>query len=57
LHFIPAAELGGIAGGTSEICENARKCSLTPSLFGFRDQDFLKLRLYSLHEAKFKFVD
>ena len=23
---------------------------------GFRDDDFLKLRLYSLHEAKFTFV-
>src|SRR4029077_21230413 len=24
--------------------------------FGFRDDDFLKLRLYALHEAKFTFV-
>jgi hypothetical protein len=26
------------------------------SAFGFRDDDFLKLRLYALHEAKFTFV-
>ncbi len=30
---------------------------LLSSAFGFRDQDFLKLRLYALHEAKFKFVN
>jgi hypothetical protein len=29
---------------------------LLASAFGFRDQDFLKLRLYALHEAKFKLV-
>jgi hypothetical protein len=29
---------------------------LLASAFGFRDRDFLKLRLYALHEAKFKFV-
>jgi hypothetical protein len=29
---------------------------LTRQRLGFRDQDFLKLRLYALNEAKFKFV-
>jgi hypothetical protein len=29
---------------------------LLASAFGFRDHDFLKLRLYALHEAKFKFI-
>ncbi len=35
---------------------NRKIPGLLASAFGFRDQDFLKLRLYALHEAKFKFV-
>lgn len=35
---------------------NRKIRGLLSSAFGFRDQDFLKLRLYALHEAKFKFV-
>ena len=35
---------------------NRKIRGLLASAFGFRDQDFLKLRLYALHEAKFKFV-
>jgi transposase len=35
---------------------NRKVRGLLASAFGFRDQDFLKLRLYALHEAKFKFV-
>jgi transposase len=35
---------------------NRKIRGLLCSAFGFRDQDFLKLRLYALHEAKFKFV-
>ena len=34
---------------------NRKIRGLLASAFGFRDQDFLKLRLYALHEAKFKF--
>ena len=34
---------------------NRKIHGLLASAFGFRDQDFLKLRLYALHEAKFKF--
>ena len=29
---------------------------LLASAFGFRDHGFLKLHLYALHEAKFKFI-
>jgi transposase len=35
---------------------NRKIRGLLASAFGFRDHDFLKLRLYALHEAKFKFV-
>jgi transposase len=35
---------------------NRKIRGLLASVFGFPDQDFLKLRLYALHEAKFKFV-
>lgn len=35
---------------------NRKIRGLLSSAFGFRDTDFLKLRLYALHEAKFKFV-
>ena len=35
---------------------NRKIRGLLAGAFGFRDQDFLKLRLYALHEAKFKFV-
>lgn len=35
---------------------NRKIRGLLASAFGFRDADFLKLRLYALHEAKFKFV-
>jgi transposase len=35
---------------------NRKIRGLLASAFGFRDQDFFKLRLYGLHEAKFKFV-
>lgn len=35
---------------------NRKIRGLLCSAFGFRDQDFLKLRLYALHESKFKFV-
>jgi transposase len=35
---------------------NRKIRGLLASAFGFRDRDFLKLRLYALHEAKFKFV-
>lgn len=35
---------------------NRKIRGLLASAFGFRDPDFLKLRLYALHEAKFKFV-
>ena len=35
---------------------NRKIRSLLASAFGFRDDDFLKLRLYALHEAKFTFV-
>ena len=34
---------------------NRKIRGLLASAFGFRDQDFLKLPLYALHEAKFKF--
>jgi transposase len=36
---------------------NRKIRALLASAFGFRDDDFLKLRLYALHEAKFTFVD
>jgi len=35
---------------------NRKIRGLLASAFGFRDHDFLKLRFYALHEAKFKFV-
>jgi transposase len=35
---------------------NRKIRGLLASAFGFRDDDFLKLRLYALHEAKFSFV-
>ena len=35
---------------------NRKIRGLLASAFGFRDDDFLKLRLYALHEAKFTFV-
>ena len=35
---------------------NRKIRGILSSAFGFRDQDFFKLRLYSLHESKFKFV-
>ena len=35
---------------------NRKIRGLLASAFGFRDHDFFKLRLYALHEAKFKFV-
>jgi len=35
---------------------NRKIRGILSSAFGFRDHDFFKLRLYSLHEAKFKFV-
>jgi hypothetical protein len=35
---------------------NRKIRGLLDSAFGFRDDDFLKLRLYALHEAKFTFV-
>jgi transposase len=35
---------------------NRKIRGLLASAFGFRDHDFLKLRLYALHEAKFKLV-
>ena len=35
---------------------NRKIRGLLASVFGFRDDDFLKLRLYALHEAKFTFV-
>lgn len=35
---------------------NRKIRGLLASAFGFRDHDFLKLRLYALHEAKFKFI-
>ena len=35
---------------------NRKIRGLLASAFGFRDQDFLKLRLYALRKAKFKFV-
>lgn len=35
---------------------NRKIRGILSTAFGFRDQDFFKLRLYSLHESKFKFV-
>jgi len=35
---------------------NRKIRGLLASAFGFRDDDFLKLRLYALHQAKFTFV-
>ena len=35
---------------------NRKIRGLLASAFGYRDHDFLKLRLYALHEAKFKFI-
>jgi transposase len=35
---------------------NRKIRGLLASAFGFRDQDFLKLRLYALHEVKFKLI-
>jgi hypothetical protein len=35
---------------------NRKIRGLLASAFGFHDHDFLKLRLYALHEAKFKVV-
>ena len=35
---------------------NRKIRGLLASAFAFRDDDFLKLRLYALHEAKFTFV-
>ena len=35
---------------------STEKSCLLASAFGLRDHDFLKLRLYALHEAKFKFI-
>jgi len=35
---------------------NRKIRGMLASAFGFRDQDFLKLRLYALHESKLKFV-
>ena len=45
-------------GSTSGKMEgiNRKIRGLLASAFGFRDDDFLKLRLYALHEAKFTFV-
>lgn len=45
----------GLSSGKMEGI-NRKIRGLLASAFGFRDQDFLKLRLYALHEAKFKFV-
>ncbi|CEF48939.1 unnamed protein product [uncultured bacterium] len=35
---------------------NRKIRGLLASAFGFRDHDFLKLRLYALDDGKFKFV-
>jgi transposase len=45
----------GLTSGKME-GTNRKIRGLLASAFGFRDADFLKLRLYALHEAKFTFV-
>jgi transposase len=45
----------GLTSGKME-GTNRKIRGLLASAYGFRDSDFLKLRLYALHEAKFNFV-
>lgn len=45
----------GLTSGKME-GTNRKIRGLLASAYGFRDSDFLKLRLYALHEAKFTFV-
>jgi transposase len=44
-----------ISTGTLEGTNNKIK-TLIKSAYGYRDKNFLKLKLYALHEAKFKMV-